>query len=63
MGRLSTHVLDTANGVPAQGMAIELSRFENGQWVRLKMVHTDADGRTDGWHAWDGYAITVSSSW
>ena len=48
MAGLSTHVLDTANGVPAQGMAIELSRLENGQWVRLKMVHTDADGRTGG---------------
>ena len=48
MGRLSTHVLDTANGKPAEGMAIELSRLENGKWVRLKMVHTDADGRTGG---------------
>lgn len=48
MGRLSTHVLDTANGVPAQGMTVELSRLESGRWVRLKMVHTDADGRTGG---------------
>lgn len=48
MGRLSTHVLDTANGVPASGMSVELSRLENGQWVQLKMVHTDADGRTNG---------------
>lgn len=48
MGRLSTHVLDTANGIPAQGMSVELSRLENGRWMPLKTVTTDADGRTGG---------------
>ena len=28
MGRLSTHVLDTANGKPAKGVAIELFAIE-----------------------------------
>ena len=48
MGRLSTHVLDTASGIPAQGMSVELSRLENGHWKPLKNVTTDADGRTGG---------------
>ena len=47
MGRLSTHVLDTAAGRPASGMTIEFSVLENGAWRRLKTVQTNADGRTD----------------
>ena len=47
MGRLSTHVLDTANGVPAAGVRIELSALENGRWSVVKELRTNADGRTD----------------
>ncbi len=43
MGRLTTHVLDTARGRPAAGMAIVLSR---GDGVLARAV-TNADGRTD----------------
>lgn len=43
--KLSTHVLDTANGRPAAGMKIELwSRDANRL---LKTVVTNADGRTE----------------
>lgn len=48
MGRLSTHVLDTADGLPAQGMKLVLERREGANWVSLKTVHTDHDGRTGG---------------
>ena len=48
MGRLTTHVLDTAGGRPAAGMRVELSVFEGSGWRRLKTVATNADGRTDG---------------
>ncbi len=49
MGRLSTHVLDTAKGRPAAGMRIELHRLAaDGQWQNVKAVETNADGRTDG---------------
>jgi 5-hydroxyisourate hydrolase len=48
MGRLSTHVLDTANGVPAAGMKVELSMLEGGTWKPLKSITTNADGRADG---------------
>jgi 5-hydroxyisourate hydrolase len=42
-GRLTTHVLDTASGRPAAGLATELRR--DGEL--LKSVRTNADGRTD----------------
>lgn len=47
MSRLSTHVLDTANGVPASGVRIELSVLEDGTWQPVKTVQTNAEGRTD----------------
>ena len=48
MGRLSTHVLDTVNGVPAAGMTIEfLEALPDGGWRHVKRVTTNADGRTD----------------
>jgi 5-hydroxyisourate hydrolase len=47
MGRLSTHVLDTASGVPAAGVQVELSRLAGDRWELLKSVQTNADGRTD----------------
>jgi 5-hydroxyisourate hydrolase len=45
MGRLSTHVLDTSSGRPAAGMTVDLYRFENSGWRRLKTVLTNTDGR------------------
>jgi 5-hydroxyisourate hydrolase len=48
MAGLTTHVLDTAGGRPAAGMALELARLdENGERQLLKTVRTNADGRTD----------------
>ena len=46
-GFLTTHVLDTAKGCPAEGIQIELFRYENGQAVKLGEAVTNADGRTD----------------
>ena len=42
-GRLTTHVLDTARGVPAAGMTVEL--WKGGE--RLKTAQTNANGRTE----------------
>ena len=47
MGRLSTHVLDTARGVPAAGMRVVLSVSEGGQWRQLGDFVINAQGRTD----------------
>lgn len=46
MGRLTTHVLDTASGRPAAGVRVELSRLEAGGATRVRSVLTGADGRT-----------------
>jgi hydroxyisourate hydrolase len=47
MGRLSTHVLDTHSGHPAQGVSIELVQIGPAGERVLKRVVTNADGRTD----------------
>lgn len=47
-GYLTTHVLDTALGTPAQGMKIDLFRINDGDWTHLATKITNADGRTDG---------------
>ena len=47
MGKLTTHVLDTANGRPGAGMEVDLLILEGDNWSTLKRVKTNADGRTD----------------
>lgn len=47
MGKLTTHVLDTASGKPAAGMKVVLSIFDGRDWTRLKALATNKDGRTD----------------
>ena len=47
MGKLTTHVLDTAQGRPGAGITIDLSVLKSGEWKLLKTVRTNADGRTD----------------
>jgi 5-hydroxyisourate hydrolase len=48
MGRLSTHVLDTAHGGPAKGVRIELHKLTaDGAWQPVLTTLTNADGRTD----------------
>ena len=46
MGRLTTHVLDTARGCPAGGMGVVLYRLEPGR-RELARAATNADGRLD----------------
>ena len=47
MGKLSTHVLDTLNGIPAKGVHIALYRLENDERQLITRVTTNADGRCD----------------
>ena len=43
---ISTHVLDTERGVPAQGVRVTLSRLDVGSApIRMTQALTDADGR------------------
>jgi 5-hydroxyisourate hydrolase len=49
MGKLSTHVLDTANGCPAAGMQVKLLRLQaDGSAQELRRLTLNADGRADG---------------
>jgi 5-hydroxyisourate hydrolase len=48
MGKLTTHVLDTANGCPAAGMAVRLYRLgADGAVAELKRLTLNHDGRAD----------------
>lgn len=45
---LSTHVLDTVRGTPAEAIKIELRKINaNNESVILKEVKTNSDGRVD----------------
>jgi len=46
MGRLTTHVLDTAQGKPGAGIAVTLYRVDGGR-RRIATAITNADGRCD----------------
>jgi 5-hydroxyisourate hydrolase len=46
VSRISTHVLDTALGRPAAGMAVSLEYAEpSGEWQTIAATETDGDGR------------------
>jgi 5-hydroxyisourate hydrolase len=47
MGRLTTHVLDTARGTPAAGVEIELFRLDGGGRSLVTTALTNRDGRCD----------------
>ena len=47
MGRLTTHVLDTARGCPAAGLQINLDRFADGALIGHGRFITNTDGRVD----------------
>jgi 5-hydroxyisourate hydrolase len=47
MGRLTTHVLDTARGLPGAGMAVDLYRVDGEGRSHLVAIETNEDGRCD----------------
>ncbi|MBY6202426.1 hydroxyisourate hydrolase [Maritalea mobilis] len=46
-GFLTTHVLDTARGCPAEGLKIALYRVSGNSHRKIAETVTNADGRTD----------------
>ncbi|EEW25275.1 hydroxyisourate hydrolase [Rhodobacter ferrooxidans] len=46
-GQLTTHVLDTARGVPAAGVTILLYRVTGNSHKKIAEAVTNADGRCD----------------
>lgn len=45
MSQITTHVLDTARGCPAQGVALELAVRTTNGWQQLASGVTNRDGR------------------
>jgi 5-hydroxyisourate hydrolase len=45
---LTTHVLDTARGRPAAGLAVTVEAHHHDGWTRVGGGVTDADGRVPG---------------
>jgi len=45
MSGISTHILDTARGCPADGVPVKLERQTSYGWTVLGSGRTDADGR------------------
>jgi len=46
MGKLTTHVLNIASGIPAAGMRIDLHRREAGAATLITSIQTNSDGRS-----------------
>jgi 5-hydroxyisourate hydrolase len=60
MGKLTTHVLDTARGKPAAGVKIMLYRVTGNSHKKIAETVTNADGRTDA-PMLEGKAFTAGS--
>ena len=46
-GYLTTHVLDTARGCPAEKLKVEFLRLDGTSRTLVRTLQTNADGRTD----------------
>ena len=49
MSPITTHVLDTAKGIPAANIEVTLEYFINGNWQTVATGKTDSDGRIMEW--------------
>ena len=45
MSQITTHILNTSIGKPAEGVSIILEHFLNGKWDRMANGRTNSDGR------------------
>jgi hydroxyisourate hydrolase len=45
MSQLTTHILDTSIGKPAEGIEVILEQNNNGDWKKIAGGITNADGR------------------
>lgn len=44
---ITTHILDTMNGVPAKDIPVSLYRLQDDQWILLGNGQTNDDGRCE----------------
>ena len=61
MTGLTTHVLDTALGKPAEGLRIDLFQIDGEIRRHIKTVETNADGRVDGGPILNGEGFHVGT--
>lgn len=61
MTGLTTHVLDTALGKPAQELRIDLYRLDGEERSLIRTVETNADGRVDGGPMLAGDAFEIGT--
>ncbi|MCW8345934.1 hydroxyisourate hydrolase [Vibrio sp. ZSDZ65] len=47
MGKLTTHVLDTASGVPGANIQVVLYRLDGDTPIQILQTDTNSDGRTN----------------
>jgi len=45
MSQLTTHVLDTSKGRPAEGINVYLFQQHGSNWTEITAAHTNQDGR------------------
>lgn len=45
MSQITTHILDTARGLPAAGVQLSLAALRDHEWETLASGETNADGR------------------
>lgn len=45
MSQITTHVLDTSKGRPAEGVNVYLYQQHNNDWMEITAAHTNKDGR------------------
>lgn len=45
MSQLTTHILDTTQGKPAEGVRVLLFKFYSNEWSEVTIGTTDSDGR------------------
>src|SRR5579875_3581033 len=46
MSRITTHILDTSKGKPAEGVTVILFHLADDEWEEIAQVKTNSDGRT-----------------
>ena len=47
--KITSHILDTELGKPAQGVQISLEKLEGNDWIDFEKGETDSDGRVIDW--------------
>jgi 5-hydroxyisourate hydrolase len=58
--KISTHVLDTSLGKPANGVKVELYALQSGKFELVASKETDTDGRlTDFYESEPGVELTM----